>query len=79
MASAMPHWPKMMRRQLAAQYCDLSIAEFEREINAGRLPTPVRLGNHDHWSRTRIDECLERLTSDNSNWFDGSPLFGDAA
>lgn len=69
----------MMKRQLAADYCDLSIAEFEREIIAGRLPMPVKLGKHDHWSKARLDESLDRLTADNSNWFDGSPLYGDAA
>jgi predicted DNA-binding transcriptional regulator AlpA len=78
-ASALPHWPGMMRRELAARYCDLTVAEFEREIAEARLPMPVRLGKHEHWSKARLDEALDRLTSDNSNWFDGSPLYGDAA
>jgi predicted DNA-binding transcriptional regulator AlpA len=78
-ASALPHWPGMMRRATAALYCELSVSEFEREINAGRLPMPVKLGNHEHWSKARLDEALDRLTADNGNWFDGSPLYGDAA
>lgn len=69
----------MMKRVTAAQYCELSVAEFEREIGAGRLPMPVRLGNHEHWSKARLDEALDRLTADNGNWFEGSPLYGDAA
>src|SRR3546814_7172048 len=36
-----PDWPAMMTRQLAADYCCLSIAQFEREIVSGRLPAPV--------------------------------------
>src|SRR3546814_11884139 len=39
-----PDWPAMMTRQLAADYCCLSIAQFEREIVSGRLPAPVNLG-----------------------------------
>lgn len=72
-------WPGMMKRATAAAYCELSVSEFEREIGAGRLPMPVRLGKHEHWSKARLDEALDRLTADNGNWFDGSPLYGDAA
>lgn len=69
----------MMLRPMAADYCQLSVAEFEREIIAGRLPMPVKLGKRDHWSKARLDECLDRLTSDNTDWFDGSPLYGSRA
>lgn len=69
----------MMKRGTAALYCELSVAEFEREIVEGRLPMPVKLGKHEHWSKARLDEALDRLTGDNGNWFDGSPLYGDAA
>lgn len=70
----------MMKRPMAADYCQLSIAEFEREVAEGRLPMPVKLGNYEHWSKVRLDEALERLTADNSDWFSGSPLYqGKAA
>lgn len=77
--SALPHWPAMMRRPLAARYCDLSVAEFEREIAAGRLPMPVKLGNHEHWNKRQLDEWLERLATGGVEWFKGSPLFKDEA
>jgi hypothetical protein len=77
---ALPHWPGMMRRQLAARYCDLSVAEFEREIADGRLPGPVMLGNHEHWSKAQLDKALAILTGEaSSDWRKGSPLYGDAA
>jgi hypothetical protein len=56
-----PHWPRMMRRTLAASYCDLTVPEFEREVAEGRLPMPVILGKAEHWSLTRLDEALERI------------------
>lgn len=52
----------MMKRRTAAAYLDLSIAELEREIAAGRLPQPIMLGNGLHWSRAEIDTCIERMT-----------------
>lgn len=73
-----PDWPKMMKRGTAAMYCDLSQAEFEREVHSGRLPMPVKLGNSEHWSRTDIDEHLSRLTKRSApSWRDQSPLYAN--
>ncbi len=66
--ATLPHWPGMMRRALAARYCDLTVAEFEREVVAGRLPMPVRLGNNEHWSKARMDEALERISGAAQDW-----------
>lgn len=75
-----PYWPIMMKRSTAAHYCDLSVAEFEREVASGRLPMPVKLGNSEHWSRLAIDEMLGRLTGDSGpDWRKKSKLYGAAA
>lgn len=73
-------WPRMMKRATACAYCDLSAAEFEREVFAGRLPQPVKLGNSEHWSRIAIDEMLLRLSGEGlATWRDLSPLYNSAA
>ena len=59
-----PDWPRLMKRTTAALYCDLTVADFEREIAGGRLPMPVHFGGADHWSRSAIDDHLDRLTGD---------------
>lgn len=64
----LPHWPCMMKRAKAAAYCDLSAAEFEREINDGRLPMPVKLGNSEHWSKLQLDKALEKIASGSNDW-----------
>jgi predicted DNA-binding transcriptional regulator AlpA len=66
--AALPSWPAMMRRALAARYCDLSAAEFEREVNEGRLPMPIMLGKSEHWSRRKLDEALEALHGGVIDW-----------
>lgn len=63
-----PSWPGMMKRATAAAYCELSVAEFEREVNEGRLPLPVMLGRSEHWSRRRLDEALDRLSGGADDW-----------
>jgi hypothetical protein len=64
----LPHWPAAMKRSLAARYCDLSVAEFEREIADGRLPMPVKLGNSEHWSKLQLDKALEKIASGSNDW-----------
>jgi len=55
-------WPAMMRRKTAAEYCDLSIPAFEREVIAGRLPAGIMLGGRDHWRKDALDAAIERLS-----------------
>ena len=53
-----------MKRATAAAYCDLSEGAFEREVAAGRMPSPVHLGGREHWRRDAIDAALARLSGD---------------
>ncbi len=55
-------WPRMMKRATAAQYCELSVAGFEREIAAGRLPGPVILDGREHWCIRALDKALDQIT-----------------
>lgn len=54
----MTYPPAAMKRATAARYCELSEAEFEREVAAGRLPQPFKVGRNDHWSRAQLDKAL---------------------
>jgi hypothetical protein len=70
----------MMTRGRAAHYCDLTEAAFEKEVAAGRLPAPVKLGGKDHWSRVALDECLAALAGEaTADWRKGQPLYSSAA
>ena len=61
MAREYPYPPRMMTRSRAAHYVDLSEAEFEREVAAGRLPGSIMLGKKPHWNRVDLDKHLDRL------------------
>jgi hypothetical protein len=74
---AAPDWPRMMRRSTAAAYCDMTSVEFEREVAAGRLPCPAVVGGSERWSRTQIDEALDRMTGEGvPDWRASQPLYG---
>jgi predicted DNA-binding transcriptional regulator AlpA len=67
----------MMKRATAAAYCDLSLAEFEREVTAERLPLPVNMGREGRWSRAALDEAIERIAGERrADWRAGSRLYG---
>ena len=71
--------PRAMKRATAAEYLELSMPEFEREIAAGRLPMPFKLGNHEHWSKEAIDEAVARLSGEHTpSWREKSRLYGTA-
>jgi predicted DNA-binding transcriptional regulator AlpA len=61
-ARTLPDWPRMLRRSLAAAYLDMSVAEFERAMASGALPHPVKIGEQERWSRTTLDETVDRIT-----------------
>lgn len=65
----MPTWPRMMKRATAAAFCDLSEAEFEREVAAGRLPMPIpgRFGNAPHWSQQHLLDALAKIEGTAAN------------
>ncbi len=71
-----PFWPSMMKRATACAYTDLSAAEFEREIFAGRLPAPVEFGNHPHWHKDEIDRYLARIANPANDWRSRTKLYG---
>lgn len=68
-----PYWPRMMKLKTAAQYCDLTPADFTREVASGRLPRPVWLGGDDHWDLVILDHDLSRLSGDVSDWRKDQP------
>jgi predicted DNA-binding transcriptional regulator AlpA len=75
-----PDWPRLMRRETAAMYCDMTPEKFERNMADGRLPLPVKFGSDEYWSRTAIDELLNRLTGDTlPNWRQKSKLYNETA
>lgn len=70
---ALPDWPRMLSRSMAAAYCGLTSVTLEREVAEGRLPMPVQLGGQAHWCRKALDTALDRLTMDTApDWRKGA-------
>lgn len=57
---AIPHWPRVLRREAAAAYVGMSPALFVREVEAGNLPKPIALaGTVKGWVRDHLDSWID--------------------
>ena len=76
--ASIPDWPASMKRATAARYCDLTLAEFESAVTAGKLPLPIsEFCSAPLWSRRDIDEALERARGAIApDWRSGCKLYG---
>jgi hypothetical protein len=71
-----PDWPAMMRRPFAAAFCGVTVAEFEREVAAGRLPAPVDFAGGESWSRVQLAEALGSILGEReADWRAQQPLW----
>jgi hypothetical protein len=50
-----------MQRTTAANYCDMTPAEFERAVVGGSLPDPIMRNGGERWHRRSLDEAFERM------------------
>lgn len=64
---AFPDWPRLMQRQKAAAYVDMSIPKFEEEIAMGRLPASITIGGREHWCRKALDAAIDNLLNGNAD------------
>jgi len=71
-----PDWPRLMKKATLARYLDISPSEVEKEVCAGRLPMPVRIGSSEHWSRAAVDSMVERMAGEGlDDWRSSQPLY----
>lgn len=58
--AVMPDWPRIMRREKAAQYLDISPGVLDREVAAGKLPKPIPItAGIKGWVRDDLDAWIE--------------------
>lgn len=61
---SLPDWPRWMREDNAAAYCDISTGTFRALVAEGKLPAGQLLSARIRlYDRHAIDAALERLSS----------------
>lgn len=66
--SAAEAWPRLMRAETAAKYCDeVSVEAFRRGVGS-IYPVAIRVsGKGDRWLKEALDEAIDRVTGKASN------------
>lgn len=62
--SAIRRWPRQMRAETAAEYCDeVSVEAFRRSCGKGKLyPAPKKVeGKGDRWLRDDLDAAIDAI------------------
>ncbi len=57
----LPHWPRLLSRDLAAAYVGLSVNALEQRIGAP-WPAPIRVGRRKLYDRDALDRAVDALT-----------------
>lgn len=64
--------PRLLRRQQAARYLDISGSAFDGLVKQGVLPPPKRLHSFRVWDRDDLDSLADRLPYDGEDKPDGT-------
>jgi len=61
-APDLPHWPRILRREMAASYIGVSPSYLDTLVKTGAVPGPLPLGeNVRGWDRYDLDAAIDRL------------------
>ena len=65
-ADSLPHWPRLLSRELAAAYCGVGMTVFDDLVARKRLPKAKRFPDVRRalWDRAGLDEAIDRLRDD---------------
>ena len=53
--------PRLLRRERAAQYLDISPNSFDKLVRDGVLPSPKKLESFKVWDRSDLDALADAL------------------
>lgn len=69
-ATIAPAWAfrAALKRQEAAALLSVSEPFFDKLVEAGIVPKPVKMLGAKRWSRRALDEALERLATGEAGW-----------
>lgn len=74
-----PHWPRGLRRLLAAAYVGVSPNHWDAMVADGRMPAPKRFDNRTVWDKVAVDLAFDMLAGGSARANDGAEIIEFAA
>jgi hypothetical protein len=56
-----PHWPRGLRRVLAAEYIGVGLTLWDTMVAAGEMPKPKRVHGRTIWDKIAVDRAFDLL------------------
>lgn len=69
--AALPYPPRGLCREEAALYIGVGATTFDKLVEEGRMPKPIRLGKRVIWDRIKLEAAFTELDEGRENYFDG--------
>lgn len=64
--------PRGLSQESAARYIGVGASTFDKLVDEGRMPKPIRLGKRVIWDRIKIEAAFADLGEEpRENYFDG--------
>jgi excisionase family DNA binding protein len=67
---SVPYPPRGLSREEAARYVGIGATTFDRLIEEGKMPRPLRLGKRVIWDRLKLEAAFSDLDEDRENFID---------
>jgi predicted DNA-binding transcriptional regulator AlpA len=64
MRDSIPYPPRGLSREESARYIGVGVTTFDRLIEMGRMPRPIRVGKRVIWDRLKLDAAFAGLDED---------------
>ncbi|HYC65060.1 MAG TPA: hypothetical protein VEC14_10040 [Reyranellaceae bacterium] len=69
--SGLPYPPRGLCREEAALYIGVGTTTFDKLVEEGRMPKPIRIGKRAVWDRVKIEAAFADLGEESrENYFD---------
>lgn len=56
-----PHWPRGLRRTMAAAYIGVGLTLWDTMVSDGKMPKPKRFYGRTIWDRLAVDAAFDVL------------------
>jgi len=66
----LPYPPRGLCREDAALYIGVGTTTFDRLVDEGKMPRPIRVGKRVLWDRLKLEAAFSDLDEDRENYFD---------
>lgn len=67
---SIPYPPRGLNREEAARYVGVGTSTFDKLIEEGRMPRPLRIGKRVVWDRLKVEAAFADLDEDRENVID---------